>query len=133
LILLALVGGMIATLWQAGVARSERARAEKRFNDVRKLANSNLFEVYPEIENLEGSLKAREAILRNALAYLDSLAHEASGDPELQGELATAYEKVGDVQGALNISSLGNTKAGLQSYRRRNVCAQRSWRSSPPM
>ena len=116
LILLALVGGMIATLWQAGVARTERARAEKRFNDVRKLANANLFEVYPEVENLEGSLKAREAILRNALGYLDSLANESAGDADLQAELATAYEKVGDVQGALNISSLGNAKAGLESY-----------------
>ena len=116
LILLALVGGMITTLWQAGVARTERARAEKRFNDVRKLANSNLFEVYPEVENLQGSLKAREAILRNALGYLDSLAHESAGDSELQAELATAYEKVGDVQGALNVSNLGNVKAGLESY-----------------
>jgi eukaryotic-like serine/threonine-protein kinase len=116
LVLLAIVGGMVATLWQAGVARSERVRAEKRFNDVRKLANSYLFDVYPQIENLEGSLKARETIVRNALAYLDSLAGEAQGDSDLQGELATAYEKIGDVQGALNTSNLGNTKAGLASY-----------------
>jgi serine/threonine protein kinase len=116
LVLLSIIGGLIATLWQAGVAQSERAKAEKRFNDVRKLANSNLFDVYPEIEHLEGSLKAREAILRNALAYLDSLSQEATGDSELQSELATAYEKVGDVQGALNTSSLGNVKAALGSY-----------------
>ena len=116
LVILAIAGGMAATLWQAGVAQAQRAKAEKRFNDVRKLANSYLFEVYPKIENLEGSLEAREAILKNALAYLDSLANEASDDLDLQGELATAYEKVGDVQGALNTSSLGNAKAGLESY-----------------
>ena len=115
-VMLAIVGGLVATLWQANVARAEKARAEKRFNDVRKLANSNLFEVYPEVENLAGSLKAREAILRNALTYLDSLANESEGDPELQGELATAYEKVGDVQGALKNSNLGNVQAGLDSY-----------------
>ncbi len=109
-------GGVIATLWQARVASAERARAEKRFNDVRQLANSNIFEVYPEIENIEGSLKAREIILSNALRYLDSLYSEVESDPELQSELATAYEKIGDVQGAMNNSSLGNIQAGLDSY-----------------
>lgn len=116
LVIVSIVAGLAATLWQARVARAERARAEKRFADVRALANSYIFDVYPEIENLEGSLKAREKILTNALAYLDSLSAEASGDLELQSELATAYEKIGDVQGALTNSSLGNIQAGLDSY-----------------
>ncbi len=116
LVISAIFAGMIATLWESHLARRERARAEGRFNDVRKLANSNLFEVYPEVENLEGSLKAREAILKNTLTYLDSLAKEAHGDPDLQSELATAYEKVGDVQGALNTSNLGKIEAALDSY-----------------
>ncbi len=118
LVFFALVGGIIAIDRQSRIAGRERARAEQRFNDVRKLANANLFEVYPEVENLEGSLKARETILRNALGYLDSLATESRGDAQLQSELATAYEKVGDVQGALNTSSLGKAEAALQSYRK---------------
>ncbi len=116
IVLLAIIAGVIATVWQTRVARAERANAEKRFNDVRKLANSYLFDVYPEIENLEGSLKAREKILINVLQYLDSLSTEAGGDLALQSELATAYEKIGDVQGALTNSSLGNIQAGLDSY-----------------
>ncbi len=116
LIILAIAVGIVATLWQARIAQAERVKAEKRFSDVRKLANSYLFDVYPEIENLEGSLKAREKIITNALQYLDSLSNEASNDLELQGELATAYEKVGDVLGAMNNSSLGNVQAGLDSY-----------------
>lgn len=116
LLIAAVIAGVIATLWQARTAQAERARAEKRFNDVRSLANSYLFDVYPEIENLEGSLKAREKILTNALQYLDSLSSEAGGDLDLQSELATAYEKIGDVQGALTNSSLGNIQAGLDSY-----------------
>ena len=124
LVLLAILGGLIATERQARIARAERAKAEKRFNDVRTLANSNLFDVYPEIENLEGSLKAREKILQNALRYLDSLSTEASGDVALQSELATAYEKVGDVQGALNTSSLGKIEAGLAELRQGGRAAQ---------
>lgn len=131
LLSLAIMGGVIATLWQARVARVERAKAEKRFKDVRQLANSYLFDVYPEIENLEGSLKAREKILTNALQYLDSLSKEASGDLELQSELATAYEKIGDVQGALNNSSLGNIKAGLESYNKARKLREEVLAASP--
>lgn len=118
LLLVAVLAGVIATLWQYRVAAAERLRAEKRFADVRKLANSYLFDVYPEIENLEGSLKAREKIVTNALEYLDSLSNEATGDLELQSELATAYEKIGDVLGAMTNASLGNIQAGLDSYRK---------------
>lgn len=116
LVLLALFSGLIATLWQARVAQAQRTKAERRFNDVRKLANSNLFAVYPKIENLAGSLEAQQAILLNVLQYLDSLFHEAGDDLELQSELATAYEKVGDVQGAKHDQSLGNYKTGLETY-----------------
>ncbi|HRH42590.1 MAG TPA: protein kinase [Pyrinomonadaceae bacterium] len=116
LILIAIIGGIVATLWQSRIARAERAKAERRFGDVRKLANSYLFDIFPEIEDLEGSLKAREKILKTALEYLDSLSQEAEGDSELQLELATAYEKIGEVQGAVNIQNLGNINAGLQSY-----------------
>ncbi|MBA3651900.1 MAG: hypothetical protein H0W66_10585, partial [Chthoniobacterales bacterium] len=121
LILLAILAGMTGTLWQSRQAHLQRVKAERRFDDVRKLANSNLFDVYPEVENLAGSLKAREKILTNALQYLDSLAKEAAGDLDLQSELATGYEKVGDVQGALNNSNLGKTKAGLETYRKANA------------
>ena len=38
LVVLALVGGIVATSWQAQVARAERAKAERRFNEVRHLA-----------------------------------------------------------------------------------------------
>jgi eukaryotic-like serine/threonine-protein kinase len=116
MVVAAVIIGIAATLWQANVARAERVRAEKRFNDVRQLANANLFQVYPEIENVEGSIKAREALLTNTIQYLDSLYSEVADDAELQAELATAYEKVGDVLGAMNNSSLGDTKSGIASY-----------------
>lgn len=131
LIVVTILGGIVATLWQAGVARAERIKAEKRFNDVRKLANSYIFDVYPEIENLEGSLKAREKILTNALEYLDGLSNEAGGDLELQSELATAYEKIGDVQGALNNSSLGKIQAGLDSYKKAQKLREAVLAASP--
>ena len=118
LILLTLIGGVIATAWQAQLARAERARAERRFNDVRKLANSFIFDVHDNIVDLPGSTRARETLVKTALEYLNSLAQEASDDPALQRELALAYLKVGDVQGNPTNANLGDTAGALASYRK---------------
>ncbi|HYY43245.1 MAG TPA: protein kinase, partial [Pyrinomonadaceae bacterium] len=125
LVLLALVSGLATTIWQARRARVERARAERRFNDVRKLANSNLFELHDAIANLPGSTTARALLVKRALEYLDSLAQEAQDDPSLQRELVAAYLKVGNVQGNPNNANLGDAAGALQSYAKAQTLATR--------
>jgi non-specific serine/threonine protein kinase/serine/threonine-protein kinase len=131
LVLLSLVGGIIATSWQARVARMERSKAERRFNDVRALAKSYLFELHDAIERLPGSTAARELLVKRALEYFDSLAAEAQGDVSLQRELVSAYVKVGNVQGNPNNANLGNTTGALQSFRKALLIAQRLATSDP--
>ncbi|MEP7039692.1 MAG: hypothetical protein ABI891_15270, partial [Acidobacteriota bacterium] len=116
LLLLSLLSGLAAFAWQAKVAAAQRDRAEKRFDDVRKLSSSLLFEISPQIERLPGSTQARETIVRRALEYLDSLAAEAADNESLQSELATAYEQVGDVQGKPGKANLGDLKGATESY-----------------
>jgi non-specific serine/threonine protein kinase/serine/threonine-protein kinase len=124
LLIATLVSGILSTLWQARVARAERARAERRFGDVRKLANSFMFEIHDAIENLPGSTKPRELLVKRALEYLDSLAQEAGDDLTLQHELATSYLKVGDVQGYPLGANLGDTPGALASYRKALVLCE---------
>jgi non-specific serine/threonine protein kinase/serine/threonine-protein kinase len=131
LVALAVIAGLTATIWQARVARGERARAERRFNDVRKLANSNLFELHDAIANLPGSTPARELLVKRAVEYLDSLAQEAQGDASLQRELVAAYLKVGNVQGNPNNANLGDTAGALESYRKALVIAERLTAADP--
>ena len=110
----ALVGiGVAASI--VAVNRQAR-RAEYRFQQVRKLAHSVLFDLNPQIENLAGSTKAREQLVKTSLEYLDSLAAEGGNDPALRQELAQAYEKVGDVQGDPKGRNLGQEEAALKSY-----------------
>lgn len=111
LVMLSLFGGIIVANYQA-------RRAERRFQEVRKLANTFLFEFHDSIKDLPGSTKGRELIVRTALEYLDSLAKEAGDDPSLQRELAEAYLKVGDVQGDPRGSNLGQTADAMKSYRK---------------
>ncbi len=115
---LALMAGLVVTLRAAYIARVERAKAEQRFSDVRKLANSLLFEVHDAIQTLPGATPARKLIVDHALQYLDTLAKEAKGDLSLQQELGAAYEKVGDVQGGFRAANLGDVTGALASYRK---------------
>lgn len=108
--------GLARALHAEAEARAQRARAEQRFDDVRKLAETLLFDVHAAIQPLPGSTAAREMIVRTALEYLDALAADAVGDTSLQRDLAMAYEKVADVQGGFRSANLGNRAGAIESY-----------------
>jgi tRNA A-37 threonylcarbamoyl transferase component Bud32/tetratricopeptide (TPR) repeat protein len=124
LVVLSLVGGIVATSWQAhrartqeAIALAEKARAEHRFDEVRQLARSVIFDYHDAIKDLSGATAIRERLVRDGLAYLDSLASEAGGDPALQRELAAAYDRVGDVRGEnYAAASLGDPAGAMDSY-----------------
>jgi non-specific serine/threonine protein kinase/serine/threonine-protein kinase len=116
MVALALIAGLIGTAWQAGVASRQRDLAQQRFNDVRALAHAVVFDIHDAIANLPGSTPARETLVRHALQYLDRLSGEAGQDLGLQRELATAYGKIGDVQGRPMFPNLGHTDEARASY-----------------
>lgn len=118
LLVLTLAGAAGVTSWQASVARQQARRAEMRFRQVRQLANRFLLDFDEQIRNLEGSTPARESLVKTASEYLDSLASEAGNDAELRAELATAYRKLGDVQGGPRAASLGRSEDALKSYQK---------------
>ena len=100
--------GVGAILWQARIADRERVRAERRFEDVRRLANSLIFELHDAIEPLPGSTPVRRTLVANALTYLDTLAAETGDDLRLKRELAAGYERLASVQGRRGGANLGD-------------------------
>jgi serine/threonine protein kinase len=118
LVTLTLLSATGITLRQARIARAERARAERRFNDVRKLANSLMFEVHDSIQELPGATAARKLIIQRAQEYLDGLAQESQSDPALLRELAAAYGRLASVQGHPRDANLGDTPKALQNSRK---------------
>lgn len=111
LVFVSLVGGLIAALWQSH-------RADRRFAQVRELANSIIFDLSESIQDIPGSTEARAILVRKALPYLDSLATESSNDPKLLWELARAYEKIGGLQGQPARPNLGRPADALESFRK---------------
>lgn len=131
LLIVSLSVGLITTLWQARIARAERVRAERRFNDVRTLANSLIFDVHDSIQDLPGATAARKAIVDRALQYLDSLSKESGGDVSLRRDLATAYQRVGALQGSSNGANIGDTKGALESFEKAQALWEDVARANP--
>lgn len=119
------------SIWQGIVANQERKKAEKRFNQVRKLANSVIYDYHDAIETLPGSTTVREKMVKDAIEYLDNLSAESSNDISLQKELATAYQKVGDIQGNPYVSNLGDMNGALDSYQKALLIQQKLIESNP--
>lgn len=108
-IVIAIAVGVGATMRQARIAN-------ERFEQVRKLANTFLFQVHDQIAPLAGSTKARELLVTTALEYLDQLSQSSGNDAALDLELAEAYNRVGDVQGGARSNNLGQFQQAVRSY-----------------
>ena len=120
-VLLTMVAGVAMVEQQRRVAVAEKARAERHFASVRKLANTFMFDVHGEIENLAGSLKARQTLVATSLKYLDSLNDEAKNDPALALEVAIAYRKLAEIKGDSRGAHLGESGTARRNAERAAV------------
>ncbi|NOX60050.1 MAG: protein kinase [Planctomycetes bacterium] len=103
---------------QAEVATMEAQRASRRFEQVRELARTFIFDFHDQIKDLPGSTSTREFLVKTGLKYLDDLSKEATDQPELLLEMSDAYERMGDVQGRPNYPNLGDLSGALESYQK---------------
>lgn len=99
-------------------AEHQRELAEKRFGEVRQMANNVVFKYYDEADKLTGSTKMREMMVSDALSYLDGLAQDSASDESLQKEIGLAYVRIGKVQGRAYFANLGDTSSAVESYKK---------------
>jgi len=99
LAIVGLTGGFLA-------ANHQRADAQKRFSQVRTLANK-LFDIDIEVRKLAGSTKTRQLIVDTSLEYLRQLSADVHDDRGLALELGNAYMRVARVQGVPIAPNLG--------------------------
>jgi len=118
LALVILLGAGIALWHEYRIANEQRLRAERRFNDIRAVSHDLIFPIHDSIQYLAGATPARKLIVQAALRYLNALSKDAPDDINLQEEIATAYDKVGDAQGGVGRANLGDTAGALESHRK---------------
>ena len=93
----------------------ERTIAERRFLEVRQLAN-RLFDIDASVRGLAGSSKVRQMIVDTSLDYLRRLGAEVDDDPQLALEIGTAYMRVARVQGipiSINLGQVDEAESNL--------------------
>ncbi|MGA9670613.1 MAG: protein kinase [Terracidiphilus sp.] len=118
LALLILLLSGIALWHEYRIASEQRLRAERRFNDIRGVSHDLIFQIHDSIQYLAGATPARKLVVQAALRYLNALSKDAPDDINLQEEIATAYDKVGDAQGGTGRANLGDTAGALESHRK---------------
>ena len=119
------------SVWQGVIANRERAKAERRLIETRKIANSLMFEIHDSLAALPGATASREILVKRALEYLDALSQESDANPELLKELAAAYRKVGDILGKANSSSLGQMSNAFIYYEKAHQIQNELLASNP--
>lgn len=111
---LALLGAAVGVVTTV----SEKRVAERRFDEVRNLAHYVLFDLYDSVSNLSGSARVRAEMANRATDYLNTLAKEAQNDRGLRLELGEGYLRLGDIQGNMFRTNLGDTRAALATYQK---------------
>jgi len=118
LVVALVVTGLVFIVRAERQARAQQALAERRFHEVRKLANSLIFEVHDSIQGLPGATAAKKLIAQRAQEYLDSLAGESKSDPALLAELAAAYRRLASAMGDVLDANTGESAGALHNYQR---------------
>ncbi len=128
-----LVAGTIGTSLMAARARQQQVLAEERFGDVRQLANTFMFELYPKIRNLPGSTPAIQDLVQTSLTYLNKLegSIELDDHDDLWLDIASAYNRLGAIQGKPGDGNLGDTTGAFDSYKKALDIAER-WLAEEP-
>ena len=123
---IALLAGATATVWEAVRAGRERARAEARFKDVRKLANALLETYHEKLKSLPGSTSAQQLLVTKSLGYLESLASQRGSNRDLAAEIAGGYAKLAAIQGSPYDDNLGQPAAALATLEKATVLARQA-------
>ena len=115
-----------------GIVMTKRAenRANRQFDEVRRLAHTVLFDYHDAIAELPGSTPVRQKLVKDALSYLDGLSQQKQ-DEGLEREIVLAYVKVADVQGNTYNPNLGDTAGGLESAHKAVAHAEPLYRKDP--
>ncbi len=112
-------------VYEAAKARAQQEIAEGHATQLRRLAQSLVFDIHDAIETLPGATPVREKLLSRATVALDSLAAtDADGSARL--ELADAYLKLGAVHGSPAESNLGRPEEALAEYRKAAALLERA-------
>jgi len=112
----ALVGGLLSTSMLYKQAESARFESEKRFSEVRSIANFMLFDLYDELQLIPGNTRALEKITKKSKQYLEQLSALKADNFDLQFESIQGYNRLANITGNPFQYNLGLTGEASNIY-----------------
>jgi tetratricopeptide (TPR) repeat protein len=114
--ILLIVGGLAATSWAWLQAEAARKDASERFDQVRAIAGTLMFDVYDDIEKIPGTFSARETLASTAQAYLETLATPGTASPEVLLDVALGYARLSGILNRQAVSDPENRLHGRAAW-----------------
>lgn len=104
-----LVGGLIVINSLYLEAEAARMDATNRFEDVRQLSKTMMFDMYDALERVPKSSQAQLLLAEASQTYLDDLAKDANAPSELKIETALGFTRLAEIQGSPSRGARLNT------------------------
>ena len=105
-----LVAALGVTLVQYQRAEAALDHANDRFEQARGLSRAMITDVYSAIEQVPGSLEARENMAGIVKTYVEELAADPNAPDNVLMDIAVQNTRLSDVYGGLGIANLGDTE-----------------------
>jgi non-specific serine/threonine protein kinase/serine/threonine-protein kinase len=121
-----LLGGIVATTYQAIRANREKRIADARFNDIRNFATNLIGDIHQDVAKLPGSQAAVEKLINIGLQYLQKLNAESSDNVGVVVDASVGYQRMGDLQRNRYANSRIDVKGAAASYQKSLELAQRA-------
>ncbi len=135
-LVVAILGGVAAALWQAHRAEQQRAIAERRFDEARRLVYTVIREIQPKMAEINGTVALRVELIEKTLTYLEALQVDAGDNPALMRELLDSYVQLAEVSGNVGQANVGNRRRMTEALGKASELAdqlERRFPSSDPV
>ena len=131
-LVVAVFGGLAAVLWQARRAEHQRAIAESRFDNARRLIYTVIHDIQPQMASIDGTVSVRKALVEKTLVYLEALWRDSAGNTELTRELIDSYVVLASVAADPGTANTGDQQRASEILAKADRLADALYRSPNP-
>lgn len=107
---LGLAGALAVTSYQYNRAETALAGANARFEQARSLSKTVIIDVYDAIEQIPGTLEARQNLAGIVRDYVAELATDPNAPDDVLLDIAIQNTRLSDLYGGLGVANFGDTE-----------------------
>ena len=130
-VLAGLIGGLVTINSLYLEAEASRQEATARFEDVRTLANTMMFDMYDALERVPQSSRAQLLLAEASQTYLDDLSAIEGAPLDLQIETAMGFTRLAEIQGSPSRGARLNTDSAKANLNRAIELLEASLKAEP--